>query len=345
MPNESELIAALKTVNDPELDKSIVELGMVKDLVLDDTGKVSFTLALTTLACPLRNRMADQAKEALTRVAGVQSVEVVFGVLNRDEIKAISRREDVHLPEIKQFNQIKRVFLVMSGKGGVGKSSVAAMLAVNMANLGARVGILDADITGPSIPKLFGLPPGGLRGGDLGMLPAITQKGVRVVSTNLLLKEADTPTVWRGPLISATIRQFWGDTIWGRLDALIVDLPPGTSDAAIAALNYLPVNGAVVVTTPQELAGLVVRKAIKLLQSREIPVLALIENMSHYLTPSGESVELFGPSHLANLADLTSGARTIRLPILPEISQQADAGNIEALALPELQALSRDLLG
>ena len=344
MPQDQELIAALGVVNDPELGKSIVELGMVKDLTIDDQGKVRFTLALTTPACPMRNRMADQAQVALLAVPGVNGIEISYGVLTREEIKNITRRADVRLPEIKQFNQIKRVYLVMSGKGGVGKSSLAAMLATHMARQGVKVGILDADITGPSIPKLFGLPPGGLRGGELGMLPAITSKGIRVVSTNLLLKEADMPTVWRGPLIAATIRQFWTDTIWGRLDALIVDLPPGTSDAAIATINTLPISGAVMVTTPQELAGLVVRKALKLLHSREIPIKAIVENMSHIELPNGEKIQPFGPSHLDSLADLIGNARIIRMPIQPKISQLADEGRIEEIFVPEFESLARALL-
>ncbi|KPL79407.1 hypothetical protein ADN00_02855 [Ornatilinea apprima] len=255
-------------------------------------------------------------------------------------MKSITRRADVRLPQLKQFNQVGQVILVMSGKGGVGKSSIAALLAASLSRQGAKTGLLDADITGPSIPKLFGLPPGGLRGGELGMLPAVTPGGVRVVSTNLLLKEADLPTVWRGPLIAATIRQFWGDTIWGKLDTLIVDLPPGTSDAAIAVLNYLPVSGAVVVTTPQELAGLVVRKALKLLQNKEVPLLALVENMSYFTDSQGAKIEVFGPSHLDDLADLTGSAPRIQIPILPALSQAADAGAVETIHLPEIDRIA-----
>ncbi|WP_075061448.1 P-loop NTPase [Ornatilinea apprima] len=340
MTNQHPLIEALSSVQDPELGKSIVELGMVKNLSRSADGEVRFTLALTTPACPLHSHMADAARAALLAVDGVRAVDIEFGLLSPEEIKSITRRADVRLPQLKQFNQVGQVILVMSGKGGVGKSSIAALLAASLSRQGAKTGLLDADITGPSIPKLFGLPPGGLRGGELGMLPAVTPGGVRVVSTNLLLKEADLPTVWRGPLIAATIRQFWGDTIWGKLDTLIVDLPPGTSDAAIAVLNYLPVSGAVVVTTPQELAGLVVRKALKLLQNKEVPLLALVENMSYFTDSQGAKIEVFGPSHLDDLADLTGSAPRIQIPILPALSQAADAGAVETIHLPEIDRIA-----
>ena len=233
MVSKEEVLKALNKVHDPELRRSLVELGMIDELSIGEDGVIRFTLKLTTLACPMKNRMAEEARTILLTLPGVNGVEISYAAMSKEQIQAIAGAVKVGLPPIKQFNQIKRIIAVMSGKGGVGKSSVTAMLAVELRRQGYKVGILDADVTGPSIPKLFGLPPGGLRGGDLGMLPAITTTGIRVVSTNLLLKQADQPTIWRGPMIAGTIKQFWQDTIWGRLDYLLVDLPPGTSDAAL----------------------------------------------------------------------------------------------------------------
>ncbi|HNT53437.1 MAG TPA: Mrp/NBP35 family ATP-binding protein, partial [Anaerolineaceae bacterium] len=234
------------------------------------------------------------------------------------------------LPKLNTASQIKRVIAVLSGKGGVGKSSVTALLAVALANAGQKVGILDADITGPSIPKLFGLPPGGLRGNDQGILPAITPLGIRVISTNLMVPEEDTAVIWRGPLITGAINQFWGDVLWGRLDTLLVDLPPGTSDATLTVLQTLPINGVVLVTTPQQLASLVVRKAVRMIQQLNVPILGVVENMSYYPCPdTGKHHDIFGPSHADEIAALANTTVWAKLPIDPRVAALADAGKIE----------------
>jgi len=177
---------------------------------------------------------------------------------------------------------------------------------------------------------LFGLPPGGLRGGAQGIMPAITPLGIRVVSTNLLVPEEDSAVVWRGPLISGTIQQFYNDVLWGKLDVLLVDLPPGTADAAITVIKNLPLSGVVLVTSPQELAGMVVRKAVHMLHNLEIPILGLVENYSYYRCPdSGAIHEVFGPSHAAELADRTGIPLLARLPIDPALAALCDSGQIE----------------
>jgi len=234
MISEAEILTALRQVIDPEIGKSIVDLGMVRNLKLDEQGKIAFTLALTVPTCPAREQMAANARQVLAALPDVKQVEIAFGMMTEEERKAVVAQIRTNLPRLNAFNKVERVIAVMSGKGGVGKSSLTALLAAEMSRRGQKVGILDADITGPSIPKLFGLPAGGLRGNAQGILPAITRGGVRVVSTNLLVREEDAAIIWRGPMISGTIQQFWSEVLWGRLDLLLVDLPPGTADAALS---------------------------------------------------------------------------------------------------------------
>lgn len=345
MPSENEILAALRGVNDPEIGRNIVDLGMVKDLAVQD-GRIAFTLALTISGCPLRNQMAEESRRALLALPDVHEVVVSFGVMNEEERKRAFGDSKPALPKLTQFNLVRRVVAVMSGKGGVGKSSVTAMLAVALTRKGQKVGILDADITGPSIPRMFGLPPGGLQGGEQGMLPAATRGGIRVVSTNLLLREEDTAVIWRGPMISGTIKKFWSDTLWGRLDTLLVDLPPGTSDAALTVFNTMPVNGVIMVTSPQGLASMVVRKAVHMLQQVKVPVLGVVENMSYYVCPdTGSRHEIFGPSHAQEIAEEAQSPLWAQLPINPQIATECDAGRVEGLTLPiEMEQLAGQLI-
>ncbi|TLN06082.1 Mrp/NBP35 family ATP-binding protein, partial [bacterium] len=303
MPTEVEMMEALKKVIDPELGRNIVELNMVRDLKVDEDGVVSFTLALTVPGCPMKDRMQRDAHAMLTALPGIRDVKVTFGAMSEEERKAIFGHATASLPKLNDFSRIGQTIAVMSGKGGVGKSLVTASLAVSLARQGKKVGILDADLTGPSIPKLFGLLPGGVRGSEMGILPGNTRTGIRIMSTNLLVPEEDTPVVWRGPIVTGTIRQFYEQVLWGRLDVLLIDLPPGTSDANLTVIQNLPLNGAVLVTTPQALAALVVRKGVRMLQELKVPILGIVENMSFYTCPdSGKPHEIFGPSHAAEVA-------------------------------------------
>jgi Mrp family chromosome partitioning ATPase len=342
MPTEKQAMDALSGVMDPELNRSLTELNMVRDLnITDDT--VTFTLALTVPTCPMRNQMANNARAVLMALPGVRDVKINFASMTEEERRALMGGQR-GLPKLIQFNQVKNIVAVMSGKGGVGKSSVTAMLAVSLAAKGFKVGILDADITGPSIPKLFGLPSGGLRGGEQGMLPAVTKRGIRVVSSNLLLKSDDMPIVWRGPMISATILKFWNETLWGRLDYLLVDLPPGTSDPALAVLRDLPLTGIILVTTPQDLATMVVKKAIHMANDLKIPILGVVENMSYFQCPSCEEKhEIFGPSHVDEISEASGAAVTARLPINPTVATLSDAGQVEDVNFTELQSLVEHL--
>ena len=341
MVNREQVINALSTVMDPELNRSLVELNMVRDLELQSNGTVKFTLALTIPGCPLKDRMSRDARAALLAIDGIKQVDITFGAMTDEEREKIIPKGAMPLPKLSQFNKVEHLLAVMSGKGGVGKSSVTAMLAVSLNRLGLKVGILDADITGPSIPRLFGLPSGGLRGSDQGILPSITKTGIKVMSTNLLLQDENLPVIWRGPMITGVIQQFWNDTLWGRLDFLLVDLPPGTSDAALTVTQQLPLQGVLLVTTPQELAAMVVKKAVGMVNTLGIPMLGVVENMSFFRCPdNGKEYEIFGPSHAGEIAK-TGGCEVLaRLSIQPEITRLGDAGQVEQAVLPEFADLA-----
>jgi Mrp family chromosome partitioning ATPase len=221
------------------------------------------------------------------------------------------------------------VLAVMSGKGGVGKSSVAALLAASLRRRGFDVGLLDADITGPSIPRIFGLAGGTVVGPD-GPRPAESRTGVKVVSINLLLPDEDQPVIWRGPLISRAIEQFWRDFAWGHLGYLVVDLPPGTSDAALTVLQSLRLGEIVLVTSPQDLAGMVVRKAANMAKHVGVPIVGIVENMSHVVCPvCGGHIEVYGPSQAEATARRTGVPLLGSLPLDPSLAVLSDAGRVE----------------
>jgi Mrp family chromosome partitioning ATPase len=237
------------------------------------------------------------------------------------------------------YNHIQRVVAVMSGKGGVGKSFVTGLLATALARDGYRVGILDADITGPSIPMLFGLK-GPVEPGEVGIQPLQSKTGIKVMSMNFLLASEDQPVIWRGPLIGRAITQLWGDVMWGDLDYLLVDLPPGTSDASLTTMQSLPVNGVVMVTTPQGLASMIVRKAVHMAQSIGVPIIGVVENMAYFVCPdTAKQYFIFGPSH-AEEVTLTAGAPLLaQLPIDPIVTAFCDLGDIEKVNLVEIPKL------
>jgi ATP-binding protein involved in chromosome partitioning len=346
MITEQQILDTLQHVMDPELGKNIVELGMVRDIKIAKGGKVSFTLKLTIKGCPMQTRMAEDARIALQTLPDVTEVKVNFGEMSDEERQAVREKMGGGpLPKLNEFNKVKQIVAVMSGKGGVGKSSVTALLAAALQRKGLKTGILDADLTGPSIPRLFGLPSGGLRGSEQGILPGISSSGIKIMSINLVLPEEDVPVVWRGPLIGRTINQFWTDTLWGSLDYLLVDLPPGTSDAALTVMQSIPLDGIILVTTPQQLAGMVVRKAIHMAEQLKIPVVGLVENMAYYPCPdSGNLHYIFGPSHVEELAAVLDHVKWGRLPIDPRLATLGDAGQIESAEMPDMDALVQQLV-
>ncbi len=251
---------------------------------------------------------------------------------------------------------VKSVVAVMSGKGGVGKSLVTALLAVGLRRANQRVGILDADITGPSIPRLFGLrqPLGmekdpndapGAQGRPI-FVPATTRAAIEVVSSNLLTPEEDTAMVWRGPILSGVIRQFFEQTLWSDLDVLLIDLPPGTSDAPLTVLQSLSIDGVVLVTMPQALATMIVRKAANLVHQMKKPILGVVENMSYFTAPdTGTRYDLFGPSYADRVAELAKAPVFARMPVDPVLMALADSGRIEEVDAPIVDHLTAALLG
>lgn len=242
-----------------------------------------------------------------------------------------SRNAPQHEPPHAK-SHIKKVIGVVSGKGGVGKSMTSAMLAVAMRRMGHSAGILDADITGPSIPKLFGVH-GPATGNDDGIYPIKSRTGIDIMSINLLLEDEEAPVVWRGPVIAGAVKQFWQDVIWEDVDFLFVDMPPGTGDVPLTVFQTLPVDGIVIVSSPQELVGMIVGKAVQMAEMMKVPVLGIIENMSYALCPHcGEHIQVFGDSHVEQTAEKYHLPVLAKMPIDPELAKEADAGMIETYA-------------
>lgn len=242
------------------------------------------------------------------------------------------------LEAMNAYSNIKHVIGVVSGKGGVGKSFVTSSLAVQMAKAGYKVGILDADITGPSIPKMFGAH-GQLVGDEKGMYPYETKEGIKIVSINLLMEDEEAPVVWRGPVIAGAVKQFWNEAVWGDVDYLFVDMPPGTGDVPLTVFQSLPVDGIVIVTSPQELVQMIVKKAFHMANMMHIPVLGVVENFSYLKCPDcGKKIALFGESNIDEVA-AKEGTRVLgKLPLDPAYAKAADAGAFYEMENPYLDA-------
>ncbi len=241
-----------------------------------------------------------------------------------------TRKKDFH-EKPNELSSIRHVIAVVSGKGGVGKSLVTGLLAVAMSRKGQHTGILDADITGPSIPKMFGVK-GEVRGGKAGAYPVTTAGGIDVMSMNLLLENETDPVVWRGPILSGVVKQFWQDIIWQDEDYLFIDMPPGTGDVPLTVFQTIQVDGIVVVTSPQELVSMIVAKIVKMAELMKVPVLGLVENMSYFECPNcGEKHEIFGHSHLQEIADQYHLPVLGRIPMVPQLAASCDAGQIETV--------------
>ncbi len=320
---------ALKDVILPEPRRSLLELNMVRNIeVAGDRVKV--LLALTPLSDPAKGLIQESVRAAIERIPGVGEVTIDL----------------VDLPS-QELNEFEHVIAVMSGKGGVGKSLVAALLAIALTRQGYQVGVLDADLTGPSIPKMFGLKARPM-GSESAILPVETRSGIEVMSINLLLPHEDDAVIWRGPLIAKVIAQFWQNVVWGKLDYLIVDLPPGTSDIPLTVMQSLHPCGVVIVFTPQDLAAMVVKKAVHMAHQLNIPIVGVVENMSYFLLPeTGRRVELFGKSKGEEMSLEAEAPLLGQLPIDPELAELCDSGEIErynsdafiALSLAFVQAM------
>jgi len=310
----------------PGVKRELAMLNMIRQVTVSDQ-RVNITLASTALSEDVQDWVRTKAKAVVGKLPEVNKVDIEFV-----EIKPA------------ELNQIGNIIAVMSGKGGVGKSLVAGLTAVALKRQGYEVGVLDADITGSSIPKMFGITtrPGG---SDTGILPVLSRSGMEVMSMNLLLPQEDAAVIWRGPLISKAITQFWEDVLWGKLDYLVVDLPPGTADASLTVMQTLPISGVVIVFTPQDLTIMIVKKAVNMAQKMDKPVLGVVENMSYLYVPEiDKRIELFGRSRGEEMAQAVKAPLLGQLPIDPELAKLCDKGEIERYNSDAFTAMARTLI-
>jgi ATP-binding protein involved in chromosome partitioning len=306
------VLAALGKVQEPELHKDLVTLNMIRNLEIEG-GTVSFTVMLTTPACPLRSQIEAESRQAVMAVPGVEKVAVK---LDSDVPNDGRMRGLVNMP-------IRNAIAIGSGKGGVGKSTVSVNVAVALAQSGARVGLLDADIYGPNIPTMLGVdklpPPNGPK-----LIPAEAY-GIKMISMGLLVKPGQ-PLIWRGPMLNSAIRQFLGDVEWGELDYLIVDLPPGTGDAALSLAQALPLSGAIVVTLPQMVSLEDAERGLNMFKTLEVPILGVVENMSYLELPDGSRMDIFGAGGGEKLAAATGTPFLGGVPMDPNVRIGSDSG-------------------
>ena len=311
---EGAVFDALRTVQEPELGRDIVTLNMVKGIAIDGR-KVAFTIELTTPACPLKDEIETSARAALAGIGAAQ-VEITWSAMVR-------RAAPTAGPQL--LEGVKNIIAVASGKGGVGKTTVSANLAVALAQAGAAVGLLDADITGPNIPLMMGIAGAPMASTDNKILP-LERYGVKVISIAFFVPDGQ-PIVWRGPLVGGAIQQFLRDVDWGELDYLVVDLPPGTSDAQITLAQAVPISGAVLVTTPQQVSLADVEKALAMFRRMSVPVVGVVENMSAFICPHcGEATEIFGRGGGQRFAETWDVEFLGAIPLDVTVRQGGDAG-------------------
>jgi ATP-binding protein involved in chromosome partitioning len=315
------VLAALSKVQEPELHKDLVTLNMIRALEIKD-NIVSFTIMLTTPACPLKTQIEKEARQAVMSVEGVKSVSIKFDsdVPNDGRMRGL-----LSMP-------IRNAIAVGSGKGGVGKSTVSVNIAIALAQSGARVGLMDADIYGPNIPTMLGVdrlpPPKGQR-----LIPAQAY-GLKMISMGLLVKPGQ-PLIWRGPMLNSAIRQFLGDVEWGELDYLIVDLPPGTGDASLSLAQALPLSGAVIVTLPQLVSLEDASRGLNMFRTLEVPILGIVENMSYLDLPDGTRMDLFGSGGGEQLAQASQTNFLGKVPIDQNVRIGGDSGKPILVSYPD----------
>lgn len=326
MQQEEAVKEALNEVLIPGIGRSLTGLNMIREVKVNN-DRLKVTLTSTGLNTDAQEYVRDKASSVLKELPGITGIAIEF-----EEVKPLD------------LNRIDHVIAVMSGKGGVGKSLITGLLAIGLNRQGYEVGVLDADITGPSIPRMFGITarPGG---SETGILPVLSKSGIEIMSVNLLLPHEDDAVIWRGPLIGKMIQQFWEDVLWGKLDYLLVDLPPGTADAPLTVMQTLPLSGVVIVFTPQALTAMVVRKAMHMAEKIEIPILGVVENMSYIVSPdTGKRNDIFGNTKGDEMA-LAAGAPLLeQLPLDPELARLCDEGNIERYSSESVKNLAKALL-
>lgn len=332
---ESQVLEALSAVQDPDLHRDIVTLGFVKDLVIDG-GEVQFKLELTTPACPVKDLLEQQARDCVLALPNVTSVKIEMTAQVRQQNK---KREEL-LPKVKQ------VIAIASGKGGVGKSTVSVNVTLALAQRGAKVGLLDADVYGPSIPAMLGVKGERPLTRDNKIVPVI-RYDVKMMSLGFLLEEGQAP-LWRGPMVAGTVRQLLADVDWGELDYLIVDLPPGTGDAPMTLTQEVPLTGVVIVSTPHNVAAGIAGSAAGLFRRLNTPILGVVENMGDFVCPGcGEVTRIFSGKSGEELAETLGTPYLGSIPLDPQVSEASDRGIPSILAYPEgVQAQAfRDVAG
>ena len=326
MSIEEQVEKALGQVLVPGVRRSLLQMNLVRKFGVEDS-KVNISLSSTAISVQSQDWLKNKVSETIKNIPGIHEVNLDFVESKATEI-----------------NQIKKIIAVMSGKGGVGKSLMAGLLAMSFALEGNEVGILDADITGPSIPKMFGLSehPGGDKGG---ILPVLSKTGIEIMSMNLLLPNENDAVIWRGPLMAKAVMQFWEEVLWGKLDYLLIDVPPGTGDIPLTLMQTIPLSGVIDVYTPQDLTEMIVMKAIKMASKMNIRVLGIIENMSYLLIPeTGQKMEIFGRSKGKEMAEKAETSLLGKLPIDPELAKLCDQGKIEQYRSDFLSSIASNLL-
>jgi ATP-binding protein involved in chromosome partitioning len=325
--DQQAILEALKAVNDPDLHRDIVSLGFIKDLKIDG-GRVAFTIELTTPACPVKDQMRDQAKAAVMRVPGVSAVDVQMSARVREAVGADGGRQPLE--------GVKNVIAVGAGKGGVGKTTVAVNLAIALAKVGSRVGMIDGDIYGPNVPIMLGIKTQLTTDGKK-IIPA-EKFGLQVISMGFLTSD-DAPIIWRGPMLHGALQQFFREVRWVDLDYLVIDLPPGTGDVALSLSQTVPVAGALVVTTPQQVSLADSRRAIAMYRKLNIPTLGIIENMSYFICPSCEhESDIFGRGGGEQMAAECGVPFVGRIPVYQPIREGGDNGVPLMISAPESPA-------
>jgi len=321
---EEMVLGALGSVMDPELNRDLVSANMIRDVVINETT-VSFKLVLTTSACPLKKELEDGARDAVMAIEGVEAVNI-------DLTSEVPQAKKI--PDKTTIPGIKNTIAVASGKGGVGKSTVAVNLALSLAATGAKVGLLDADVYGPSIPLMMGVHEAPEATEDEKLIP-IENHGVKLISVGFMLDE-ETPLIWRGPLVMQLIKQFLTGVVWGDLDYLVIDLPPGTGDVQLTLVQTIPLTGALIVTTPQDIALLDARRAINMFSEVKVPVLGIIENMSLFVCPHcGESTEIFSQGGGEKTSERYAVPLLGKLPLDIKTREGGDSGNPIVVAEPQ----------
>jgi hydrogenase maturation protease len=325
MITEEQIRTSLQEVLVPAIQRSVIDLNLVREIGING-DKVTIKLASTAMDEEVQRFVTD----------GVRAI------LNREKIKDVV----IEFVEAKpgELNEVKNIIAIMSGKGGVGKSLVTALMAIALQRRGLNVGILDADITGSSIPRMFGVNARPT-GSDSGLMPVISHSGIEIMSMNLLLPQEESAVIWRAPLLSSAITQFWNDVVWGKLDYLLIDLPPGTADAPLTVMQSLPLNGVVIVSTPQGLVEMIVKKAVNMAQKMNKPIIGVVENMSYFYVPETKRrYEIFGESKGEALAEFAGAPLLGKLPIDPQFAYLSDRGEIEQYSGEFINSLGETII-